>query len=172
MKIRKRKKVRKTNQALRLLLRFGITAAVIALLLGKIGFVYLNHSNLMAPAVRDGDLLIFDRLESLRSDAVVAYRINDRIQIGRVVGKPGDVIELDVEQQHFRINGSVPMEYIFYDTLADPDAEIEYPYQVPADSWFLLNDSRESFSDSRTYGAIPSDQIIGVLFLRFQRRSF
>ena len=46
--------------------------------------------------------------------------------------------------------------------------DIEYPYQVPDDSYFVLGDDRSSSLDSRTniIGIIKKENIIGKIILR------
>ena len=143
-----------------------ITATVIAvtILLTFVVGVHVNHSVSMAPAMRDGDLVITNRLGSLYADSVVWYNG----KFGRIVGVPGDTIYID--ENKFTVNGNVLQEIIYYETL--PGEGITYPYTVPENSYFILNDFRDDTQDSRTYGAIPKSEIEGTVCLELRRRGF
>ena len=44
------------------------------------------------------------------------------------------------------------------------DGSIEFPYTVPEGSYFVLGDNRENSSDSRSFGAVSQDEIVGRVF--------
>jgi signal peptidase I len=47
---------------------------------------------------------------------------------------------------------------------------IEYPYTVPEDSYFVLCDFRTSSDDSRSYGAVPKEDLDGKIITILRRR--
>ena len=74
------------------------------------------------------------------------------------------------EEGNYTINNNVTMENIYYNTF--PGENIEYPYTVPENSYFIMNDYRDNINDSRTYGAINIKDIEGPVFLDLRRRGF
>ena len=44
------------------------------------------------------------------------------------------------------------------------DGSIEFPYTVLEGSYFVLGDNRENSSDSRSFGAVSQDEIVGRVF--------
>jgi len=48
------------------------------------------------------------------------------------------------------------------------ECDLEFPYTVPENTYFLMGDQRTSSIDSRStvIGCIPYEQIIGRLFLK------
>ena len=111
--------------------------------------------------------------KNIYSDLVVSYKVDyllDTTRFGRIIGVPGDIINI-TEEGHYTINGNIPMENIYYNTFPAENG-ITYPYTVPEDSYFIMNDYREDTVDSRTYGAIHKNNIIGQQYLELQRRGF
>jgi len=56
----------------------------------------------------------------------------------------------------------------YVNRIALGECDLEFPYQVPQEQYFLLGDMRESSIDSRNtmIGCIEKEQIIGKVFLR------
>ncbi|MFB2980749.1 signal peptidase I [Microseira sp. BLCC-F43] len=81
--------------------------------------------------------------------------------IKRVVGLPGDKVEVKGEQVF--INGQkLPEKYI--------DAPPSYqfgPVNVPPKSYLVLGDNRNNSCDSHFWGPVPRDNIIGKAVVRF-----
>lgn len=156
-----------------LLIKISATVITVVVALTFFMGVHVNHANNMAPSLRDGDLVLVNKRGGLYADTVVYTEwdsevvYTDESGFGRIVGMPGDVIYID--ENKFTINGNVVQEYIFYDTLP---GEIKYPYTVPENSYFILNDNREDMLDSRTVGAISESHIKGTVFLHIRRRGF
>ena len=80
---------------------------------------------------------------------------------------PGDVIDIDGES--LVVNGKGVYENAVYPTTAE-GAKITFPYTVPEDSVFVLNDYRSDINDSRTYGAISKSDIEGKVVFILRRR--
>lgn len=133
--------------------------------------VHVNHTNDMVPSFKDGDLIITYKLDrQMYSDLAVAYKNpSNNIQFGRIIGVPGDKINI-LDDGSYTINGNIPLESIYYNTY--PGEGITYPYTVPENSYFIMNDYRDNINDSRTYGAINKKDIEGPIFLELRRRGF
>lgn len=135
------------------------------------GFYYLR-SNAMFPALRDGDLIISYKLETAVKNDVVLYNSKDGRKTGRIVATAGDTVAFSTSGE-LLVNGCVSSEEIFYATTEAEGSNITYPYTVPENSVFILNDYRSAdFNDSRIYGAISVDELEGKAFFIFRRRGF
>ena len=48
-----------------------------------------------------------------------------------------------------------------------PGSQISYPYTVPEGCVWMMGDNRENSADSRYFGPVPQENIIGVVVLRY-----
>jgi signal peptidase I len=147
-----------------------VVAAVVGtdLLRSCVAEPYTVASTSMEPEFHDGDRLVVNKLayrmgDVKRGDIVVidTSRVPDATtQLGktlvkRVVGVPGDVVEgVDGRVQ---VNG----EQLDEPWLDEADTATFGPVEVPEDSLFVLGDNRAASVDSRTFGAVPVDAVIG-----------
>lgn len=88
--------------------------------------------------------------------------------IKRIIGLPGDHILITGSQ--VRVNGQLLNEtYIGSQTAAMPGGFIQDGVEVvvPPDHLFVMGDNRARSSDSREFGFIPLNDIIGKVFFRY-----
>ena len=129
---------------------------------------YFLPSPSMAPTLEAGDRVLVNRLSRTdirRGDIVVIKRPKGdggriRELIKRVVAIGGDTIETHGDR--LVVNGQpVDEPYV----TSDPGDPVPRQ-QVPAGHVFVLGDNRTASSDSRTFGPVPDDTVVGRAFLR------
>lgn len=147
-----------------------IAAAVWALLTFVLG-LKIHYGNNMFPSVRDGDLIISLRLQKPFLNAAVLYEREDALCLGRVVGMPGDVIDI-TEEGALTVNGARPAEEVFYPTYRPESGGISFPCTVEDGRVFILNDFRSDVNDSRSFGTVAMEDIQGPILLLLRRRGF
>jgi signal peptidase I len=124
----------------------------------------------MYPMLRDGDLILFYRLEDeYQIDDVVTFQVMGKAVQARVVARGGDVVELTDDGQ-LKVNGNIEDEDVFFLTWPNLFSDISYPYTVPDDSYFVLSDYRTDAYDSRNFGAISQSDLDGKVITIFRRR--
>lgn len=126
----------------------------------------------MYPKLMAGDLLAYSRLEKkYYVGDVVSVTVNKEEHVLRVVAQGGDTVEF-TEDGFFVLNGQIQYEEIMQETFALENSDIEYPYQIPSGSYFLLGDARSDCADSRLFGAISGKQVNGKVIGCFRHRKF
>ncbi len=100
-----------------------------------------------------------------RYGEVVAVRLaeGEALLLRRVVGLAGDTVTIHARRLY--LNGEPQNEpYVRYRGERQMQERDEYgPYRVPAGGIFLLADSREVAADSRFFGAVGLDKVVGVV---------
>lgn len=99
-------------------------------------------------------------LESPERGDIIVFRHprNDLNLIKRVIGVPGD--EIEIRNRQVRVNGELLNEpYI-----AEPPS-YNGVWLVPEDSYFVLGDNRNSSQDSHSWQFLPEENITGKAML-------
>ena len=122
----------------------------------------------MEPTLRGQERLVIEKLsfhfhEPERGDIVVLRvpQYGKEMLIKRVIGLPGDTIA--VENGEVFLNGTVLEE----DYINGPPRGSYGPEVVPADSVFVMGDNRNNSNDSRSFGPIPHENIVGRAWIRY-----
>jgi signal peptidase I len=154
---------------LRFLLKLAVTLLVLWVIFAFVFGIRQVSGETMYPRLRDGDLILFYRLESdYQIDDVVTFRQDGMTYYGRIVAQGGDVVQID-ESGQLSVNGNVQQEEIFYET-EPQNGDVTYPYTVEADSYFILCDYRTVGTDSRSYGAVARNELDGKIITLLRRR--
>ena len=144
----------------------------VVVLLNYVVTVTIIHNTDNFPAVKDGDLVIAYRLTGSYTGDLVLYDENGTVRAGRICGVAGDEIDIPVEDIYYTVNGTIPYEIIYTDTRRAEKSTVKYPFVVPENTYFILNDNRDETSDSREFGVLPKDNILGRVVLTIRRRGF
>ena len=129
----------------------------------------------MMPTFQNGNYIFTSKVTykmrtPVRGDVVVFHSPgNAEIEyIKRIIGLPGDVVML--QNQEVYVNGKKLNEpYISAKTLPLPGgyAEENVPMNIPQGYYFVMGDNRPHSSDSRDFGPITYESIVGQVFYRY-----
>lgn len=121
----------------------------------------------MAPNLNENELVVSFRTTRFQPGEIVAFYYGPSILLKRVIGSPGDIIEID-DAGNVYVNGQMLEESYLTEKHKGDYSDIEYPYQVPEKRYFVLGDNRKESIDSRSYeiGTVTSEQIVGKVLLR------
>ena len=122
----------------------------------------------MEPSLCDGDLLLALKPRgSLRRGRIVVIRMPDEAgpewQVKRVVGLPGECLRL--EDGLLFING-IPHREPYLQGLPAYLGLEGASFAIGDDHYFVMGDNRAHSVDSRTFGPIDADLIVGVVAAR------
>ena len=164
----KRIKIQSRFKALlRSTIYFLIVIAAVAVLIATLVMPVVQISGTsMEPTLMDGDIVVLRKTDRFECGTLCAFYYQNRVLLKRVIGNPGDYIEIDAVG-NVKVNGELLDEpYIFEKSLGDCD--LKFPYQVPEGKFFVLGDHRETSVDSRssTIGCIETEQIVGRVLFR------
>ena len=141
--------------------------AAVAALIATLALPVLQiEGTSMEPTLTNGDIVLLTKTTTFGRGDICGFSWNNKILIKRVIGIPGDWIEIDTDGTVYR-NGE-KLEEPYAQQIAFGECDLEFPFQVPQEQYFVLGDMRESSIDSRNtlVGCVDYDQIIGKLFFR------
>ena len=143
-----------------------IVAAVAVLVATLILPVLQIEGTSMEPTLSNGDIVLLTKTPRFDRGQLCGFTWNNKLLIKRVIGLPGDWIEIDTDGTIY-LNGE-KLEEPYVQRKAFGECDLEFPFQVPQEQYFVVGDMRESSIDSRNslIGCIPKDQIVGKVFFR------
>ena len=143
-----------------------IVAAVAVLIATLVLPVLQIEGTSMEPTLVNGDIVLLTKTSTFNRGELCGFTWNNKLLIKRVVGIPGDWIEIDTDGTVY-LNGE-KLDEPYAQQLAMGECDLEFPFQVPQEQYFVLGDMRESSIDSRNtlIGCVEKDQIVGKVFFR------
>jgi signal peptidase I len=136
---------------------------------------YVVSGASMVPTFFDYHYLIIDRVtygfeEPERGDVIVLDLPQDtsRALIKRVIGLPGETVSLSGGSVTI-INAEHPDGFVLNETYVDPQnlgGPTDMKMELGPDQYFVLGDNRKVSADSRSWGVLPREDIVGRAFLR------
>ena len=143
-----------------------VVAAIAAIVATLILPVLEIAGTSMEPSLNDGDIVLLMKTDKLETGDLCAFYFYNKILIKRVIGVPGDYLWINKEGTVFLNNEELQEPYVSEKALGECD--IEFPYQVTENNYFLMGDHRATSIDSRSsvIGGIAEDQIIGKIICK------
>jgi signal peptidase I len=144
----------------------------------------------MVPTIVDGEYILIDKLtprfDSYHYGDVVVFNPPDDSGLAtdgipfikRIIGLPGDTVSLENGRVFVTRQGQSPVRieepYVVTDadgvtaaTLPRDPQGIEDEWTVPEGSYFVMGDNRPQSQDSRAFGPIGEELILGRAWLRY-----
>ena len=143
-----------------------IVAAVAVLIATLILPVLQIEGTSMEPTLSNGDIVLLAKTPRFERGELCGFTWNNKLLIKRVIGLSGDWIEIDTYGNMY-INGE-KLDEPYVQQKALGECDLEFPFQVPLEQYFVVGDMRENSIDSRNslIGCITKDQIVGKVFFR------
>lgn len=144
-----------------------VVAAIAALVATMLIPVLQIAGTSMEPSLNDGDIVLLVKKNDLQTGDLCAFYYSNKILIKRIIATPGDYIWIESDGTVF-LNGA-PLDEPYVSEKALGECDVEFPYQVPENNYFVMGDHRDTSIDSRSsiIGCIAEDQIVGKIFCKF-----
>jgi signal peptidase I len=151
--------------------RSAAGVALQVVLLGVFGFAFTIHPSQvsgfsMEPRIDSGEYVVINtlayRLSGPQRGEIIAFRHErsaESVYLKRVIGTPGDRVEID--RGTVRINGKPLAE----DYVRFRDGRSARAVTVPARAYYVMGDNRANSDDSRAWGFVDSGDVIGRAML-------
>lgn len=165
-----RKRLRRSlyyRQALRGTISVLIVVAAIAVLITTLFLPILQISgDSMAPTLEHDEILVLLKTTSLDRGDLIGFYYQGKILLKRVIALPEETVVIDGDGNVYVNERLLEEPYVTEKSLGDCD--LEFPYTVPGDGYFVMGDKRTNSIDSRNsvIGNIKHEDIIGKVFVR------
>ncbi|RWZ55195.1 signal peptidase I [Halobacillus fulvus] len=164
----------------RKVIRTILFALLLAFVLRSYFFAsYIVDGESMEPTLFDGNLLmvnkvVYDWQDIHRQDVIVFHANEEEDYVKRVIGIGGDRIEM--KDDILYVNGEPIMEE-YLDSLRPNDgkpfthdfklSEVTDQTKVPDGHLFVMGDNRRDSLDSRYFGFVPIETVVGKVDVRY-----
>ena len=158
---------RRYNRTLRSTVAILIVVAALAVLAATLWMPVLRvYGSSMAPTLHNGEILISVKTKDFSSGDIIAFYHGNKLLIKRYIAGSADYVNID-EDGAVSVNGTL-LDEPYLAEKAYGEADIEFPYQVPDQRYFVMGDNRSVSIDSRSsiVGCIAGNQIVGKVVFR------
>jgi len=165
---------KKSNEYVSLAMYSAVALALAFSIRFFIAAPYLVQGASMDDTFHGNDYLIIDRIsyrfeEPQRGDVIIFRFPQDpsRSFIKRVIGLPGETVEMKGQTVRI-ITKSNPDGFVLNEPYIAPDNKRVNNVRVTVgeNEFFVLGDNRDESADSRVWGLLPRDHIIGRTIVR------
>lgn len=144
-----------------------VVVAAIAVLVSSLWLPVLRiFGSSMAPTLQEGEIVVAAKGSAFQPGDVIGFWYGNKLLVKRYIAGPGDWVNITEDGTVFVNNEELEEPYLEETTLGD--CNIELPYQVPENRYFVIGDHRASSIDSRntTVGCIAEEQVVGKIIFR------
>ena len=139
-----------------------LTVAAIMVLIATFVFPTLRiYGTSMTPTLSEGQVVVSYKADSYETGDILAFYYNNKILVKRVICGPSDWFDMHDDGTVYVNRQKIDEPYVTDEGFGKCD--IDLPYQVPDEQFFVMGDQRESSIDSRMtqIGCVPKDRIVG-----------
>lgn len=161
-----------------------VVAVALIFVINQFLFVtYTVKGDSMDPTLKDGEKVIVNKISYTlgnidNGDVIVFHADKKADYVKRVIGNAGDTVEYKddqlfvngkkVDEPYLEENKVAKTNILLTENFSVKDlANANGKNKIPEDSLLVLGDNREVSKDSRYFGLIKEDQVVGEVALRY-----
>lgn len=154
-----------------------IATALICFIISSLFFKLVKVTDFsMVPTLQNKEVLLVKKSTDITRFDLVLFRRGENNQVRRVVGLPGEHVQYTGDSLY--IDGELVDEKFIIDEINEAQRngrqytmdfqleDISKVSVIPKNSYLVLGDNRDYGYDSRDYGLITEEQLIGVVSMR------
>lgn len=128
------------------------------------------YGNSMSPTFSEGDIVVSVKDGNYNTGDIIAFYYNNHILVKRIVAGSGQWVNIDNKGNVYVDDKLLDEPYVTEKSYGEND--IEYPYQVPENSFFVMGDHRKTSIDSRksVVGCVNKEEIVGKIIFRVYKQ--
>ncbi len=146
-----------------------VVVAALAVLVSMLWMPVLRiYGTSMFPTLQDGQIVVAVKTNHFKQGDIVAFYQGNKLLIKRFIAGPADWVDIDIDG-NVSVNGEI-LDEPYISEKAYGNTNIELPYQVPDNRYFLIGDNRDVSVDSRNtaVGCVSDEQIVGKVIFRIR----
>lgn len=138
-----------------------VIAAIAVLVATKFLPVLKMSGSSMEPTLTEGEIIVLTKTDNPQKGDIIAFYYENKILIKRVIGTPGDYVDIK-DDGTVLVNGEV-LEETYITETSIGDCDIMLPCHIKDNEFFVLGDCRSNSMDSRNsaIGCVSKEQILG-----------
>jgi signal peptidase I len=155
------------------MVRFAILALLIVIPIRTfVAQPFIVSGSSMVPTFHDNEYLIVDELsyrfnDPQRDDVIVFHYPKDTTKffIKRIIGLPGETVTINGSRITISNNAN-PQGFVLEEPYVKNESSNEMSTTLNDSEYFVMGDNRIASSDSRVWGTLPKNLIVGRAYIR------
>lgn len=120
----------------------------------------------MEPTLKDQDVVLLVKTDHFETGELCGFYWQNKLLLKRIIAGPGDMVDIKDDGSVYVNGQELDEPYVTEKSLGDCD--MEFPYQVPENKYFVMGDHRSVSIDSRNsvIGCVDKSQMVGKIWIR------